>query len=137
MRSSRVGFILLLLLAVGFVDARAQARVVTGQVTHATTTAPIASVQVLVRGTTISTVTDEDGAFTIGVPAGNTTLIIRRIGYKRQEIAVSGGTSTVQVTLEADVLRLDEVVVSGQATGMQRRNLPNAISTVSAAEVSV
>jgi TonB-linked SusC/RagA family outer membrane protein len=114
------------------VDARAQTRVVTGRVTHAATSAPIASVQILVTGTTISTVTDEDGAFTIGVPAGNTTLIIRRIGYKRQEVAVSGGTSTVQVALEADVLRLDEVVVSGQATGMQRRNLPNAISTVSA-----
>ncbi len=135
MRTRRVGFAVLFLLAVGVTSASAQVRVVTGRVINAVSGDPIVSAQVSVVGTTISTVTAEDGSFTIPVPAGTVQLIVRRIGYRRSEVTVSAVTNNVQVSLEADALRLDEVVISGQATGIDRRNLPNAISTVSGEEL--
>jgi TonB-dependent SusC/RagA subfamily outer membrane receptor len=136
MRTRKVGFALLFLLVAGATSAFAQTRVVTGRVTNATTNAPVVSAQITVGGTTITTVTDADGSFTVGVPVGTVQLIVRRIGFKRNTASVSASAGTVQITLEPDVLRLDEVVVTGQATGMERRNLPNAVSTVSGEDMA-
>ncbi len=104
MRTRKVGFAFLFVLVAGVTNAFAQTRVVTGRVTDAVSNAPIVSAQVTVSGTTISTVTDADGAFTVGVPSGTVALVIRRIGYKRFDVTVSAVTSNVQVVLDADIL---------------------------------
>src|SRR5262245_36391787 len=53
------------------------------------------------------------------------------------KVAVSADQSTVQIALEADALRLEEVVVTGQATGVQRRNLANAVASVKAEQLNI
>lgn len=67
-------------------------------------------VSILVKGTTIGTVTDFDGNFSLEVPK-NGTLVISYVGYKSQEIKVSGRTDFA-ITLASDNKLLDEIVVS-------------------------
>jgi TonB-linked SusC/RagA family outer membrane protein len=127
--------------------AAAQNRTVTGRVTDAATGQPLIGAEVTlalgaggvaVQGRTGSTtVTSEEGTFTLQVPETNVTLTIRMLGYRRADVAVPAGENTVQVQLETDPLNLDEIVVTGQATGVQRRNLANAVSTISAEQLNI
>lgn len=134
----RSRFVLLvgLLFSVWAGPAHAQTRVVTGQVTAAETGAPLEGVGVTVAGTTISARTRADGSFNIGVPVGQVRLSFRLIGYKRAVAVLSAGVSTLNVSLEPDIFKLDEVVVTGRATEISRRNLANAVATLSGEEVS-
>jgi TonB-linked SusC/RagA family outer membrane protein len=122
--------------AVAPARAQAPARTVTGTVVEEGSGAPLAAAQVQVRGTTTGTITGDGGTFTLRVPAGDVVLVVRRIGYPVVEARVAGGESSVRVTMRRDPLKLEEVVVTGQATGISRRNLPNSVASVSAEEVT-
>lgn len=123
----------ILLLACASV-AQAQ-REVRGQVTSATTGAPLSGANVVVLGTTVGTLADANGAFTIRVPAGAVRLRVSRIGYQANQVLVPAGESTVAVALQEDVLNIEGVVITGQATNVARRNLANAVATVTADEL--
>jgi TonB-linked SusC/RagA family outer membrane protein len=118
-------------------SASAQTRTVTGTVTDAQTGQPLEGARVTVRGTALATVTGATGQFTLGnVPAGDVTVTIRRIGNNPVDVRLAAGESDVRATLTRDPLRLAEVVITGQATAVERRNLANAVATVSGEEVS-
>ena len=132
----KFGLLVLLVLFVGLSDALAQTRVVTGRITRLTTGDPIQSARITVPGTTVSTFTDGDGVFSIGVPTGPVQLLIRAVGFQRVELLVPPAQSRVEVALDLDILRLDEVVVTGTATSVERRHLAQAVATVSAEEIA-
>ena len=94
---------------------------------------PIIGANVVVKGTTIGTVTDFDGKYTLpGVPA-DAILQISYIGYLTREIAV--GTQTViNVTLSEDSQALDEVVVVGYGT-MRKSDVTGSISVTKGDEI--
>ncbi|MEX2111436.1 MAG: SusC/RagA family TonB-linked outer membrane protein [Gemmatimonadaceae bacterium] len=124
-------------LLVGAISASAQTRAVTGTVTDAQTGQPLEGARVSVRGTALATSTGATGQFTLGnVPAGEVTVTIRRIGNNPVDVRLAAGENDVRATLTRDPLRLAEVVITGQATGVERRNLANAVTTVSGEEVS-
>jgi len=75
---------------------------------------PLPGVNVLEKGTQNGTVTGFDGDFTLEV-AEDATLVFSYVGFKTQEIAVNGQT-TINVTLQEDAAKLDEVVVIGYGT---------------------
>jgi TonB-dependent starch-binding outer membrane protein SusC len=115
----------------------AQGRVITGRVLEDGTRAPLGSAQIQVVGTQLGALSREDGTFTInGVPARDVTLSVRRIGSPPSSVQVSATTSSVEIVLKKDVLKLDQVVVTGQATGISRRNLANDVASVSGEEVN-
>lgn len=117
--------------------AASQTRTVTGTVTDAQTGEPVEAARVTVRGTTLGANTLANGSFTIGnVPAGGITLNIRRIGYQPVLVSVAPGLTTIRATLTRDLLRLSEVVVTGQATTIARQNLANAVATVDAEDIT-
>ena len=125
-----------LFLLLGAAGVSAQQRTIRGTVTDEVSGAPVTFPQVSVQGTNIGTLGDENGTFALqNVPAGNITLIINRIGYRRAEVAVAGGSNSVTVTMGVDYLRVDELVVTGRATAIARVNLPNSVETVSGAEL--
>ncbi|MBI4420189.1 MAG: SusC/RagA family TonB-linked outer membrane protein, partial [Gemmatimonadetes bacterium] len=131
---SRIGLLAaLFLLAAGHVSA--QTRIVTGRVVDSLSGEPITSGQVQVLGTTVTGTVKDDGTFTVAVPVRDVTISIRSIGYKRREVAAPASSSTVQATLERDYFQLEAIVVTGQATGIERRNLANAVSTVTAEDL--
>ena len=60
---------------------------------------------------------------------------MRAIGFKGATDTIPSGQATADIGLEPDPFKLEEVVVTGQSTGIERKNLANAISTVSAADL--
>jgi TonB-linked SusC/RagA family outer membrane protein len=114
--------------------AMAQDRVVSGKVTSADDGTTLPGVSVLVQGTTKGTATDANGAYSISLASGETTLVFSFIGYKTQTIAVSS-QSTVDIILETDITALEEVVVVGY--GVQKeKDLTSSIVTVRADEIA-
>lgn len=116
--------------------ADAQNRQISGTVVEDGSNAPIASAQVQVRGTTFGTLSRDDGTFTVQAPARDVVLVIRRIGYPPVEQSVAAGVATTRIVMRRDPLKLEQVVITGQASGISRRNLPNSIASVSNEEVA-
>ena len=129
------GAVVLLLFALGIQAAESQVRQITGRVTNSQTEQGLAEATVAVVGTNILAQTGNDGAFTLNAPEGPVGLSVRAIGYRRLLITVPAGQATADAALEPDVFKLEEVVVTGQATGVERRNLANAVATVSSADL--
>ncbi|MBV8388551.1 MAG: SusC/RagA family TonB-linked outer membrane protein [Mucilaginibacter sp.] len=111
----------------------AQNRTVTGTVTAVNNT-PIPGATITVKSTTQATTTDANGKFSIHV-SDNAVLIVSIIGYKTQNVNTAGST-TLNIKLEEDVSRLDEVVVTGLATTVKRKNLANAVEAIGAKELN-
>ncbi len=111
--------------------AFAQQIAITGKVTAASgESIPFANV--LIKGTQNGTATDFDGSFKIAA-AGNQTLVFSSQGYKTTEIAINNQTS-INVTLQEDAMKLDEIVVVGYGT-QQKKDLTGAVSLVKAEEI--
>ncbi|MFL5578816.1 MAG: SusC/RagA family TonB-linked outer membrane protein, partial [Gemmatimonadaceae bacterium] len=122
--------------------ARAQAQTgsVNGRVVDSTSQQPLANVTVSIVGTTLGTLTREDGRYSIGaVPAGTQRIRVSRIGYGAQEHIISlaaGGTETRDFALSTVAARLSEVVVTGYGT-QRREAITGAVATVNAEEANV
>ncbi len=108
-----------------------EARTISGTVTDPTGET-IISASVVVKGTTVGTVTDFDGNYTLNVPDDATTLVFSYIGYKTQEIAISG--DVINVTLKEDNEVLEEVVVTGYGT-TKKRDLVTSVASVGADQI--
>lgn len=122
----------LLLLAGG---ADAQQRQVSGRVMTADG-APATGATVTQAGTARGVRVDQNGAYTISVPAGTVRLTASRVGLLARTVAVAGDQSTANFTLEPDVLNIEGLVVTGQATSVARRNLANAVASVSGEDLT-
>ncbi len=96
---------------------------------------PVPGANIVVKGTTNGTTSDFDGIYEISIDDFPCTLVFSSLGYSTKEVQVSNA-STLDVILEESVMGLDEVVVSGLASSVKRRNLANAVATVSAAELA-
>ena len=105
----------------------AQTTQVSGKITDAETGDPLIVAQVFVKGTFVGTTTDDQGAFTIEANAGD-ILMVAYIGYKTKEVVF--GEGVMNIALEPDILRQDEVVVTGLVTSVKRRNAANAVAVV-------
>lgn len=124
-----------LLLVAGTQAAHAQQREITGTVVSTEAGQPLQGARVVVANTTRGTNTDPQGNFRLPVPAGDVRLRVSRLGYVTRELAVPAGQNSLRVALSEDVLNLEGLVVTGQATSVARRNLANAVATVSAQEL--
>ncbi len=110
--------------------AFANAQSVSGTVTDGT--GPLPGANVLVKGTTNGTQTDFDGNFTINA-GSDATLVFSYIGFKTLEIAVNGQT-TIDVAMEEDASKLDEVVVTGYGS-QAKKDLTGAVTVVDTEEL--
>lgn len=90
---------------------------------------PLAGASVLVKGTSIGVISDFEGNFSLTLPSGSTILVISYIGFRTQEIDVSGQT-TITITMAADAASLDEVVVVGYGT-LSKKRITGSVASVS------
>lgn len=101
---------------------------------------PIPSVQVTVSGTSRGALTSANGHFRVdGVPAGQHTVVARRIGYANGEAAVdvtAGTVSTVEIRLSSSASELDAVVVTALGIETAKRAVTNSVQEVSGADLS-
>ena len=131
-----VAAILAFCLALGGTEARAQGtREVTGKVTQVGGQ-PLAEASVTVLGQAIGARTNESGEYRLRVPQGEVTLLVRAIGFKRASVKVAAGASTQDFALEKDVLQLEGVTVTGQATTIDKRNATTAVASVNTDELN-
>lgn len=109
----------------------AQQKTIKGTVVDATGE-PLIGVNVSVKGTTIGTITDVDGKYSLEVPAKG-TLVFSFIGYKTAEIPI-GSQSVVDQTLNEDTQNIDEVVVVGY--GVQKKvSVTGAVASLKGEEL--
>ncbi len=130
-------FVIAMLWGVGWTASAAGQRSLHGTVKDTHTGSPIAAAQVSVRGTRTWASTSSDGQFALGAPAGAVTLDVRRIGFVSAEVAVAADQNEVEIRLKATALELSEVIVTGQGTGISRRNLANNVESVRSDQLSV
>lgn len=116
-RKNRILSLLFFFMAFISVQMYAQNVQVSGTVISGADNYPIIGANVLVKGTTIGTITNVDGYFTFEAPAGS-TLVISYIGYQSQEI--KAGNAPLKIVLQEDTENLDEVIVIGY--GSQKKS---------------
>ncbi len=105
----------------------AQTNVVRGQVTESRTNETLPGVSIVVKGTTMGTITNLDGSYLINA-GPNATLVFSYVGMKGLEVPVSG-RSVVNVSLESTMFDVEQVVVVGYGT-QKKTNLTGAVSSV-------
>ncbi|MDF9798882.1 TonB-linked SusC/RagA family outer membrane protein [Catalinimonas alkaloidigena] len=111
-------------------------RVIQGVVRDKEDGGPLPGVNVLVKNTTIGTVTDGEGSYTINVPNEDDVLVFSTIGYITQEVTLNG-RSEIDVSMDVNVQSLDEVVVTALGIKKETKKLGYAVSTVESEQVTV
>ena len=119
--------LLFLLVAVISLGVSAQNVTVKGTVKDKTGETVIGASVVQKGNTSVGTITDIDGNFTLSVPAGS-TLVISYVGMKTQEVKLDG-SSSYDITLDDDSQALEEVVVIGYGS-VKKKDLTGSVSTV-------
>jgi TonB-linked SusC/RagA family outer membrane protein len=116
--------------------AQAQGRAISGVVTRAVGGRPISGVTVTVTGNPQFVQSDDSGRYAILAPDGDVRLSFRAIGFTRKDVLVPATQTSMDVALTEDVFELQAVVVTGQATTVERRNATTASSYVSGEDVT-
>lgn len=96
----------------------AQDRTISGVVSSADDGSPLPGVNVRVQGSTLGTITDAQGRYTLRVPSGFNTLEFSFIGMESRTVTI-GESNTINVAMESSSQVLDEVVVT--ALGIERK----------------
>lgn len=114
----------------------AQTNVITGKVTSSEDGIALPGVAVVVPGTTIGTITNVDGKFTISVPSDAVVIEFKFVGMKTVQVQLSG-QSVIDVVLETDVFGLEEVIVTGLGTSRAKKALGYSVQDISGDELEV
>lgn len=110
----KIALMLLSIAFIGMLTVEAQVRRVTGVVTSAEDGNPVPGVSVVVKGTTLGTVTNIDGQYQVDVPNDAEILIFSFVGMRAVEMPITG--SVLNVQLESEVFGVDEVMVVAYGT---------------------
>ncbi|NQU53735.1 MAG: carboxypeptidase-like regulatory domain-containing protein [Bacteroidetes bacterium] len=94
---------------------------------------PLPGVTVLVKGTTTGAVTNVDGNFSISNIPENAILVFSFVGMRGQEVEV-GSQTTIDITLIADAIGLEEVIAIGYGT-KKKKNLTGAVQQVTSKDL--
>lgn len=109
-----------------------QQTVVTGKVTDENNN-PLPGVNVVIKGSTMGTVTDAAGEYSIEPTDANAVLVFSFIGYVTKEVPIAGQTR-IDVPLNSDTQTLSEVVVVGYGT-QNKSDLTGSVGQVSAEQI--
>ena len=94
---------------------------------------PIIGANVVVKGTTNGTITDIDGQYSLSNVSNNDILTISYIGYLSKDIPVNG-QQVINILLDEDTQKLDEIVVVGYGT-VKKRDLTGSVASINAEKI--
>jgi TonB-dependent SusC/RagA subfamily outer membrane receptor len=135
-RRAAVALLAAVALTAASTTARAQDNSISGRVRVAGTSEPVPGAQITVSGGTQRAVSDSQGAFRItGITGSNVTLDVRRIGYRSERIPARAGQTDLVINLVSTPANLDAVVVTGNPSATQRREIGNSVGVINAADV--
>ncbi|HEY4654151.1 MAG TPA: TonB-dependent receptor [Cyclobacteriaceae bacterium] len=109
------------------IGAWAQETVVKGRVTDASDGSGLPGVNILEKGTSNGSLTDNNGDYSISVQSG-ATLVFSFVGFESQEVSINGQT-TLDISLDVDATQLDEVVVVGYGE-LKREDLTGSVTAI-------
>ena len=132
--SMKTGFLLVLILALSIFSGIAQTRILTGIVSSSEDGLPIPGAIISVKGTTIGTVSDKDGVYSITVPQSSKTLVFSFMGMIPQEVAISNQT-TIDVKMVSDNIVVGEVVVTALGISREKKSLTYSATEVKSSEL--
>lgn len=118
-----------------FTGVFAQERTVSGKVTSFEDGAALPGVNVLLKGTTIGTITDIDGNYALSVPNDAAVLVFSFIGYTKEEVPVDN-RNTIDIQLVADITQLNEVVVTALGIERERQSLGYSVQEIEGATIA-
>jgi uncharacterized protein YegP (UPF0339 family) len=131
-------FMVLVALMLMSISALAQTYTIKGKITSQSTNEALAGTSVIIKGTTLGTVADAKGEYTLraNLKEGSYELIFRSIGYKNATKNITlGNSNTLNLDLalsDDDAFALDEVVFTGSTLSSNKRELGNTINSVKA-----
>ncbi len=128
----------LLLAFLGFIGLQvlfAQTREISGTVTSSEDGSTIPGASVILKGTTIGTVTDMDGKFTLKVAPGAKALVITFVGMTSTEVALTEKNS-YNIKLAAENIAVSEVIVTALGIKRSEKSIGYSASTVNNDEIT-
>jgi TonB-linked SusC/RagA family outer membrane protein len=131
----RLTLILFLIVFVGINSLMAQTKTITGTVTSSEDGNSVPGVSIVVKGTTIGTITDENGKYSLSVPSDAVNLLYSFIGMVTQDVVIDG-RSVINIAMESETLDLDEVVVTGFGIKREKRAVTYQTQKVTADELN-
>ena len=112
------------------------AQQITGTVRDQASGSAVANAQVFIEALNLGVLTQSSGQYLlVGVPVGTHTVTVTSLGYRTTTGTVSvseGGTGVLDFTISAEALQLDEILVTGTATGSRAREIGNAVGRLDA-----
>lgn len=132
MKEKITWFVLIAMMLISLKPASAQIPV-TGTVRDASDNRPLPGVSVQVKGSTVGTATDSDGNYSLEVSRGD-ILLFSFLGYQSVERIYETGTR-LDVQLQPDLARLDEVVVIGYGT-VKKSDLTGSVASVKGEDIN-
>ena len=125
--------LLLMAVALSYGQLHAQSRTVTGKVTDETGS-PIPNASVLVKGKSLGTTTNSEGAFSLTLPPDARILVVTSVGMEIAEVTI-GDRGVFEISMQAANRNLQEVVVVGYGT-QRRGEVTGNIASVKGASVA-
>ena len=110
-----------------------QQLVIQGKVTDATSGEPLPGVNIVVEGTSIGTISGENGEYNIEVPDSRSVLVFSFVGMISQKIVV-GNQQIINVSLQPDLAQLEEVVVVGYGA-QKKKDVTGAVAVISSKDM--
>jgi TonB-linked SusC/RagA family outer membrane protein len=132
--AARAALLLLAMVALGPTPpAAAQDSALAGVVLDAASALPLEGARVTVEGTPLLQTTDARGRFRFpAVSGGQVTVRAARVGYQPAVVPAQVGVTDLRVLLREAAVRLDEILVTGQPQGTERRAIGNTIASIDA-----
>ncbi|HAX96390.1 MAG TPA: hypothetical protein DCY35_07715 [Prolixibacteraceae bacterium] len=128
--------LLLAMFMLGLQVLFAQTREITGVVTSGEDGMPIPGVSVIVKGTTLGTVTDMDGRFALQVPTDAQDVVFSFVGMASQEVAIAG-RNTINIVMQPQAIGVDEVVVTALGIKREKREVTYQTQKVGDQELNI
>ncbi len=98
------------------------------------TGAPLPGVSLVVKGTKSGTMTDWDGNFTITIERFPASILFSHVGFESQTVSVTNA-SALNIVLQPSFSELDEVVVTGQGAGINKKRISSKVEVLKAEEL--
>jgi len=124
----------LCVLCFGIGSIFSQSRTITGTVTDGTDGSPIPGASVHVKGTTVGTITQADGTYSLSVPEGAEKIVFSFVGMKTQELDI-GARTVINSTMDSDTKMIDEVIVVAYGT-VKREAKTGSVASVSGDKIA-
>jgi TonB-linked SusC/RagA family outer membrane protein len=126
---NNVSILLTILFFLGWQIIMAQERTISGTITSAEDGLSLPGVSVVVKGTSIGTITDMDGQYSINVPSDGEILVFSFVGMKTVELSIESNT-ILDLVMEPDVLGLEEVIVTAAGIRREKKALGYSVEDV-------